>query len=95
MKTPMRTLTTVATLLALTTLSGCGGDDGLTDSDVVNISGTWIYQTTDVLVDGITCSITGRTMTITQNGDSFAGKLSGGGQQLHVRVRLILSGPGC
>ena len=78
MVTPTCALSTTATVFALTLLSGCGGDDSPTDPNVLDIAGTWNYQTTNVLVDGITCSITGRTMTITQNGDSFGGQLSGG-----------------
>lgn len=74
----MRALTKAATFLAVLLLTACGGDGGPTAPDVLQIGGTWNYQTNNVLVNGITCSISGRTMTITQSGSSFTGQLTGG-----------------
>ena len=74
----MRAPALLFALLGATLTVACGGKDSPAAPDVLDIGGTWSYQTSNVTVDGISCSITGRTMTVSQTGTTFTGHLSGG-----------------
>ena len=45
---------------------------------VPSVAGQWSYSTTNISAGGLTCSSSGTTLTITQQGTSFSGSYGGG-----------------
>jgi hypothetical protein len=61
----------------MATLVGCGSD--VTSVKPGPLSGVWNYNATNLAQPGVTCSITGLSLTITQSGDTFTGTVASGG----------------
>jgi hypothetical protein len=72
-----------AALLVLV-LAGCSSSTSPNDS----VNGSWSYQASNLAGDGVSCSVTGATLTLSQTGSTFSGAYSNakitcqvGGQQ--------------
>ena len=63
-------------VVALWVLAGCGGDS--TGPSSASLTGTWMYNATNISGSGISCSFSSVTIAITQAGSSFVGTSSGG-----------------
>jgi hypothetical protein len=61
---------------AVLALVACGGDS--TGPNTSDVSGTWMYNATNLNGAGLSCSITNVTFSLTQTGSSFTGSTSGG-----------------
>lgn len=53
----------------------CGGDG---TGPGINLTGNWLYSTSNVSGSGLSCSSSGTTLSITQQGSTFSGTYSGG-----------------
>ena len=69
----MKKLTCV---LVLSLAAGCGSDS---TAPQLNLTGSWTYSASNLSVIGVTCAITGVSMTLTATGNTFTGSVAPGG----------------
>ena len=95
----------VSAALAAILVAACGKDAASPTApnvpSVPSVAGQWSYSTTNISAGGITCSSSGTTLTITQQGTSFSGSYgggtltcssSGGSQSLPIGTGIVLNG---
>lgn len=70
----MRTAPRLSPLLLAFALA-CGGEG---TGPGINLSGNWLYSTTNVSGSGLSCSSGGTLLSVTHQGGSFSGTYSGG-----------------
>ena len=70
-------------VVALLLAAGCGSDSTAPRAD---LAGSWTYSATNLSVSGVTCSITGVSLTLVTTGNTFTGTVAPGGV-------LICAGP--
>lgn len=63
-------------VLALLAAAACGRDS---TAPKIDVTGTWAYSATNLTVSGVTCSISGVSMTFAQTGNTFSGTVASGG----------------
>ena len=59
-------------VLLVFVLAGCSSST----SPTFSVNGSWNYQATNLAGDGVSCTITGATLTLTQSGSTFSGSYS-------------------
>ncbi|MGE0353182.1 MAG: hypothetical protein AB7Q69_08075 [Gemmatimonadales bacterium] len=62
--------------------AGCGGD-GAGPNPTVNVAGTWDLSISSLSGAGISCTLTGMVVVITQAGTTFSGSYNGGTMQCY------------
>jgi len=56
-------------------LAACGDGTGV---NALNLSGNWVYSTSNLASGGVTCNSSGTALTISQQGGTFSGSYNGG-----------------
>jgi hypothetical protein len=59
-------------VLLVVVLGGCSSSTGPS----VNVNGSWNYQASNLAGSGVSCFITGATLSLTQTGSTFSGSYS-------------------
>lgn len=62
-------------LLAAALVVACGGD---ATGPAPSVTGQWSYTATNISGSGITCNISGVSLSLTQSGSTFTGSTTGG-----------------
>jgi hypothetical protein len=71
-----RFATILVTLAVFAVTAGCSD---LTGPSIPEVTGQWTYNATNLQSSGVTCGITGVTLSVThQSGENFSGSTSGG-----------------
>jgi hypothetical protein len=68
-------------VLLMAVVVGCGGDS-TTPTPAGQLSGVWMYSATNLTQPGVTCSLSGISMTLAQSGNTFTGTVASGGTVL-------------
>ena len=74
-------------LLLIPVFLACGGDDSdIMGPSIPSVAGSWTYNATNMTGSGVSCSVSGTSLVLTQSSGTFTGSYSGG--------TISCSGPG-
>jgi hypothetical protein len=68
----MRILTLWVLLAAVLGMTACGGDDATGPSNA-SVAGAWTLSVSNMSGQGVSCSVGGTALTLTQSGTTFSG----------------------
>lgn len=69
--------------LLMVALGGCDGPFALSRAE---LEGDWVYEADNLQSESARCDLTGATLSLLQDGNSFAGQVSGGSLACVVEV---------
>ena len=66
-------------LLLIPVFLACGDDGGdIAGPSIPSVAGSWTYDASSLSGSGISCSVFGTSLVLTQSGGTFTGSYSGG-----------------